>query len=92
MSRLTACLLGLALCLGVTTAAVAAPVNVNQASAEQIAAALPGIGAVKAQAIVEYRKEHGRFRTVEALEKVDGIGPQTLANIRDDVKLGKQRQ
>ncbi|HYW04690.1 MAG TPA: helix-hairpin-helix domain-containing protein [Gammaproteobacteria bacterium] len=87
MSRLTACLLGLALC-AVTAVAIAAPVNVNHASAKQIATALPGIGQVKAKAIVAYRKEHGPFRSVDALTRVDGIGPQTLANIRKDVKLG----
>ncbi|HYW91897.1 MAG TPA: helix-hairpin-helix domain-containing protein [Gammaproteobacteria bacterium] len=91
MSRLIACLLGFTL-YAVTAVALAAPVNVNQASARQIAAALQGIGTVKAKAIVAYRKEHGPFRSVDALSKVDGIGPQTLANIRKDVKLGNRQQ
>ncbi|MEO0815320.1 MAG: ComEA family DNA-binding protein, partial [Myxococcota bacterium] len=43
---------------------------------------LDGVGPSLAQAIVEYRGEHGPFRAVDDLEKVNGIGPKTLAALR----------
>lgn len=55
------------------------PVNINQASAEVLDLSLDGIGAKKAQAIVEYRVANGPFRSVEELAKVKGIGAGTLA-------------
>ena len=56
-------------------------VNVNTADVNALQA-LPGIGGVKAQAIVDYRKQHGRFLSPEDLLKVKGIGPATLAKMR----------
>jgi competence protein ComEA len=62
----------------------AAPVNINQADAETISNALNGIGPKKAQAIVQYRTEHGNFATIKDLENVSGIGEKTLkANEKD---------
>ncbi|MBE0431373.1 MAG: ComEA family DNA-binding protein [Dehalococcoidia bacterium] len=49
--------------------------------------ALPGIGEVRAQAIVGYRDEHGPFGIVEDLLKVSGIGPTTLDRIRDYITV-----
>ena len=46
-------------------------------------AALPGIGRGKAQAIVDYRKQHGHFSRIEDLLNVEGIGTTTLERIRD---------
>lgn len=45
--------------------------------------ALPGIGQGRAQSIADYRNEHGHFRRVEDLLKVEGIGSSTLDKIRD---------
>lgn len=45
--------------------------------------ALPGIGPVLAQRILDWRSEHGRFTSVEELGEVSGIGPTLLAKIRD---------
>ena len=50
-------------------------------------AALPGIGQEKAQAIVDYRKEHGHFSRVEDLLNVEGIGNTTLERIRDLITI-----
>ncbi len=61
-------------------------INVNTASAEELDT-LPGIGPVKAQAIIDYRTEKGFFRTVDELLNVKGIGPKTLEDIRDKVKV-----
>lgn len=49
--------------------------------------ALPGIGEVRAQAIVGYREEHGPFRRIEDLLKVSGIGPSTLERIQDYITV-----
>lgn len=73
----------------VTTGEEDAPVmvNINTASAEELAAALPGIGPGKAQNIVEWREANGPFQTVEQLLEVSGIGPKTLEAIRPHVLL-----
>jgi competence protein ComEA len=65
----------------------AAPVNVNTANADEIASALYGIGPYKAEAIVRYRQEHGKFRSVQALKKVRGIGQGILDGNLDDIKI-----
>ena len=70
-------LLAILFCL-LSTAAIAGPVNINTADAEAISAELKGIGMAKAQAIVEYRSEHGAFEAPEELLKVKGIGPRVL--------------
>jgi len=69
-----------------TAAAALAAVNVNTATKEQLDA-LKGIGATKAQAIIDYRTKNGPFKSIDDLEKVPGIGPATLKDIRNDVTL-----
>jgi len=61
-------------------AAFAAPdsVNVNAADAETLAAVLDGVGLARAEAIVEYRQENGRFNDVYDLSNVKGIGDRTV--------------
>ena len=49
---------------------------------------LPGIGEKKARAIVEYRKRSGRFKTIEQLCGVNGIGIHTVKNIKDRLFIG----
>jgi competence protein ComEA len=56
----------------------AQPVNVNSASAEEIADSLKGIGLSKAEAIVNYRKSSGQFKHVDELVNVKGIGIRTV--------------
>ena len=60
--------------------------DLNQASAAELAT-LPGIGPVKAQAIVDYRQEHGPFQRMEDLLLVSGIGSTTLEEVRDLVAV-----
>ena len=68
----------LSLSLLVSTAVFAEKVNINTADAEQIASAMTGVGESKAKAIVEYRKQHGNFKSIQDLEYVDGIGEKTI--------------
>jgi competence protein ComEA len=49
--------------------------------------ALPGIGEVLAQRIVDYRSENGPFKRIEDLLKVSGIGPATFENIKDYITI-----
>ena len=80
--------LALSLSCGVATAkadsvrhhasqSIAAMVNINTADAKTLDT-LKRIGLKKAQAIVAYREEHGRFKSVEDLTKVKGISEKTL--------------
>jgi competence protein ComEA len=62
------------------------PIDVNRATVEQLDG-LPGVGPSTAAAIVQYRTEHGPFRTVEDLGNVRGIGPAKLAQLRPLVRL-----
>ena len=57
-------------------------VNINQASAAEIAEVLIGIGMSKANLIVSYRKDNGPFKSLEDLILVKGIGPKTLEKNR----------
>ncbi|PCK10209.1 MAG: hypothetical protein COA42_00325 [Alteromonadaceae bacterium] len=59
--------------------AVAAVLNINEASVEQLALVLSGVGEVKAQAIVEWRNTHGEFTSIEQLLEVKGVGAATLS-------------
>lgn len=68
-------------------AIVAGPVNLNTASAQELAAKLHGIGQSKAEAIVAHREAHGPFTQVEQLLNVKGIGQSTLDRNRDIIQI-----
>ena len=65
----------------------AQPVNVNSASAEEIAEALKGVGLSKAEAIVDYRNNNGEFKHVDELVNVKGIGIRTVDINREYILL-----
>ncbi|PSJ24420.1 DNA-binding protein [Streptosporangium nondiastaticum] len=57
------------------------PVSLNSATVEQLDA-LPGVGPVLARHILDYRTQHGGFRSVEELRKVNGIGSRRFTDLR----------
>lgn len=61
-------------------------VNINTATVEELDS-LPGIGEVKAKAIVEYRETFGLFHTVDELTKVSGIAKSTMEKLRPYVTV-----
>ena len=71
--------------LVISSISMAAPVNINSASAEEISQALNGIGPSKAQAIVEYRETNGLFNQADEIVYVQGIGDSTYQKNRDDI-------
>ena len=82
MKKLLALFVALIAYAGLAIAAV----NINSATKEQLES-LNGIGPVKAQAIIDYRKKHGPFKSLEDVKKVDGIGDATFDKIRKDIAL-----
>ena len=69
-----------------TSASSSQPIDLNTATAAQLDA-LPGVGPSTAQAIVDYRTQHGRFRSVDDLLDVRGIGAAKLEQIRPLVRV-----
>ncbi|MFF4830410.1 helix-hairpin-helix domain-containing protein [Streptomyces sp. NPDC001315] len=63
----------------------AAPVSLNTATVDQLDT-LPGVGPVLAQHIVDYRAQHGGFRSVDELREVNGIGDRRFADLRNLVR------
>ncbi|MFC8224325.1 helix-hairpin-helix domain-containing protein [Streptomyces sp. NPDC057287] len=63
-----------------------APLSLGTATVEQLET-LPGVGPVLAQHIVDYRTEHGGYRSVDELREVDGIGDRRFADLRPLVRL-----
>ncbi len=66
---------------------VTGQVSINDATAEQLAQAMNGIGLKKAQAIVSYREEYGRFTALEQLTEVPGIGSALVERNSGRLKL-----
>jgi competence protein ComEA len=62
------------------------PVSLNTATPEQLDA-LEGVGPATAQKILEFRKQHGGFRSVDDLKQITGIGPKKFAALKDKVGI-----
>jgi competence protein ComEA len=58
------------------------PVHLNTATLEQLDA-LPGVGPVTAQKILDYREKHGAFSSLDDLDAIPGIGPARLEQLRE---------
>jgi competence protein ComEA len=64
-------------------------VDINTASAEQLAEALEGVGPAKSEAIVAYREANGDFEHVDELVNVRGIGLRTVDQNRDRIEIAQ---
>lgn len=92
IKSLTTLLAPLVLCFALAGAAVAGEtVNINTADAGTIDRVLVNVGPAKAQAIVDYRKSNGAFRSAEQLALVKGIGLKTVEKNRDRIVVGAPR-
>ncbi|HGJ66901.1 TPA: helix-hairpin-helix domain-containing protein [bacterium] len=63
-------------------------ININTAGIEELDK-LPGIGPVKAKNIIDFRKEHGNFKSIEEITNVKGIGDKTFENIKNMITIGE---
>ncbi|MEF3168649.1 MAG: helix-hairpin-helix domain-containing protein [Deltaproteobacteria bacterium] len=63
-----------------------ARVDINTADQATLEA-VKGLGPAKAAAIIEYRNAHGKFKSVDELTNVKGIGPKILEKIKDQVEV-----
>jgi competence protein ComEA len=61
-------------------------ININSAAKQELDQ-LPGVGAAMAERIIEYRNNHGGFRNLEDLKKVNGIGEAKFEKIKDKISL-----
>ena len=61
------------------------PISLNTATPEQLDT-LDGVGPVTAQKILDYRRQHGGFHSIEDLGQIPGIGPKRLAALRGKVQ------
>ena len=90
MKSLTTLFASLILSLALAGAAIAGEtVNINTADAATIDRVLLNVGPAKAQAIVDYRKSNGAFRSAEQLAMVKGIGLKTVEKNRDRIEVGR---
>lgn len=88
LAGLCAGLLATALVAGAHAGVTASvPVNINKASAEEIAESLNGVGLKTAREIVAFRDKHGPFKSVEQLADVKGVGEKTVEKLKPSIRL-----
>lgn len=82
------------LCIITALAACSLPayaaVDLNTASQAELET-ISGIGPKKAQAIIEYRKKNGPFKSADDLDKVPGFGKKTVDAVRKDITVGNAK-
>ena len=76
----------LALVLALFAGAALAALNINSATKDELVA-LPGIGPAKAQAILDHRKAHGPFKSIEELKDVKGIGAKRFEKLKGELTV-----
>jgi competence protein ComEA len=68
-------------------ATAAAPVNLNTATADQLAT-IPGVGVKTAERIIEYRQKNGGFKKIEDLMNVRGVGEKSFLKMKPLITVG----
>jgi competence protein ComEA len=68
------------------TGAAAPPVSLNTGTPEQLDT-LDGVGPATVQKILEFRSQHGGFRSVDDLKQISGIGPKRFQALKDKVRM-----
>lgn len=81
-------LLALAVALTLISGAALAAVNINTATADELAQ-LDGIGQVKAAAIVKDREANGDYTSLDDMTRVTGIGNKTVDGLRDEATVSE---
>lgn len=71
--------------------AASSSVNINTADAETLVKILKGVGPAKAEAIVEHRKKHGPFKSLDQLAGVSGIGKKLVEMNREVITVGEAK-
>lgn len=66
-----------------------AGVNINTATQSELEA-VKGLGPSKAKAIIEYREAHGKFKTLDELDKVKGFGKASVDKLREELTVGPE--
>ena len=82
LRRLIVLLTALVASIGMALAAI----NINTAT-EQELETLPGVGASKAKAIVDYRKANGNFKAIEDIKNVKGIGDKIFEKLKSQITV-----
>lgn len=75
---------------GLLAMPVFAAVNINTATQSQLEA-VKGLGPVKAKAIITHRETAGKFKSVDDLDKVKGIGKATVDKLRAELTTGAEK-
>lgn len=70
---------------------VNAKVNINTASKEKLET-LPGVGETTAQKIIDYREANGKFKTIEDIKNVSGIGDSKYESLKDKITVWKYKK
>ena len=76
-----------AIAIALASQLACAALNLNTATKDELVA-LSGIGPAKAQAILDYRLQHGGFKSVEELKDVKGIGARQFEKLKSELTVG----
>ena len=82
-------ILAVLLFASITVAFAADPMDINSASAQEIAEVLSGVGPARAKAIVQYRQDNGPFTSIDQLTDVKGVGAKTIEKNKAMIRVGK---